>query len=357
MTRASVAPRTTGRLIAVAIAIVMLALLPSVAAAATRPIAFRIVMGACPKGTASDDATLRVDWRDADGLLKATGVTKASSTGLWVFCGSPSGDPSPEGIEPGDAITVAVRGGTSRTLVVPRFLVRVDRQTDVVSGRAPAGTEVHVTVRNETQDASSDLAVDGVGRFSGDLTDRFDIRGGDLVTIEQMQGRDRLTASVRAPWVRVWLGRARLDWSGLAGMAGLVTLIAADRREATAPVGEDTGTSRFLDVTGDPLRARVGDTVDATVLARDGRISIPDVRLTIAASTDVVVATCPAGLLYRLTVLKGGTSTARWEVWGNSSGRNVHELTGRLNVVKGSLAILDCELATGDRIAIRRVAG
>jgi hypothetical protein len=337
-------------------ATIMLALLPA-AADAARPIAFRITMGACPKGIASDDATLRVDWRDADGVLKATGTTKVSSTGLWVFCGSPSGDPSPEGIEPGDAITVAERGGTSRTLVVPRFFVRVDRQTDVVSGRAPAGTEVHVTIRNETQDASSDIPVDGTGRFSGDLTDRFDIRGGDLVTIEQMAGRDRFTATARAPWVRIWLGRALLDWSGLAGMAGLVTLSTTDRREATAPVGEGTGTSRFLDAAGDPVRARVGAGVDATVIARDGRISIPDVRLTIAPSTDVVVATCPAGLLYRLTVFKGGTSTARWERWGESSGRNVHDLTGPLDVRKGSVAILDCELATGDRIAIRRIAG
>lgn len=338
------------------VATLLTGLLP-VTAQAARPIAFRTVMGACPKGVASDSASLRVAWRDADGALKAAGATTAAPNGSWTFCGSTAGDPSPEGLEAGDRITVAERGGTERTYTVPRFGVRIDRQTDVVSGRAPVGTKVHLTVANETQDATIDLPVDADGRFSGDLTDRLDVRGGDLVTMEQAVGRDTLKTTIRAPWIRVWVGRAVLDWVGAPGVAGLVGLSTADRREATAPVGEGSGRGRFLDANGDPVRPRAGDLVDATIVASDARLRIPDVRLTLVASTDVVIAECPAGLRYQLTVLKGGTSTSRWELWGESTGRTEQDLTGRLNVVAGSIAVLDCIQATGDRVAVRRVAG
>lgn len=69
---------------------------PDVGSAATRPIAFRITMGACPKGLASDLARLRVEWLDGDGVRKDSGTTTVNAGGSWTFCRGTAADPSPE---------------------------------------------------------------------------------------------------------------------------------------------------------------------------------------------------------------------------------------------------------------------
>lgn len=329
---------------------------PAPTLAGTRPITFRITMGACPKGVASDRAALRVEWRDADGMLKGKGSTTAGATGSWTYCGSPTGDPSPEIVEAGDSILVVERGGVPRTFLVPRFLVRLHRQTDIADGRGPAGSRVHLRIVGPWGDMTRSVTVDTNGRFSTDLSDRIDVLGGDRVTMEMMQGDDQVRTTTQAPWIRVWRGRSVLDHEGTGGLAGLVTLETAARGSASAPVGGPAGSSRFTDRFGDPLRVQPGDKVAAPWLAGDATFVVPDIRLTVNPSTDVIVATCPAGQRYALTVFKGGTSSARFEAQGLSTGRIERDLTGRLDVVRGSLAIIDCIRPTGDRVAMRKVA-
>lgn len=122
------------------VALVLVALLPATAAAATRPTTFSLYMGmSCVGGTSSDDALVNVVWKGPGGRIKARDTYRAGPDGgEWEACSFET-----RLLRAGDLVKATVNGGTRR-LVVPTLVLNMDSATDTFYGRAPAGSVIRL---------------------------------------------------------------------------------------------------------------------------------------------------------------------------------------------------------------------
>lgn len=111
------------------------------ASAAPRPITFEVFIGdVCVFGRAENNSFLKVIIRDSAGRQKGREAVEADGAGNWQSCTFNGAFP----ILPGDQINVEVFDtGQTRTFTVPT-LTKIDRGTNVVAGRAPAGSNVEL---------------------------------------------------------------------------------------------------------------------------------------------------------------------------------------------------------------------
>src|SRR3712207_6080957 len=112
------------------------------ASAATNPIKFEIFIGdSCVYGKAKPNSFLKVIITDRSGVQKGRGAVESDPDGNWSACMQQGVRP----MAPGDKVAVSdFETGHKRSFTVPTLTGRVDRCTNVVSGKAPTGTTVEV---------------------------------------------------------------------------------------------------------------------------------------------------------------------------------------------------------------------
>jgi len=288
--------------IAILVALMAGMLISGTAAAANRPITFRLYTGDwCLRGYASDGATVKYKIKDASGQLKDQGTTQASDVTGSFYSDCPDYYPG-WGIEPGYQIT-ASDGHSTRKFVIPDLRMYVNRVTDAAWGIAPAGSdllldylwpaysgwEILIHERHVTADEN--------GRFRLDLHKHYWIDGGDGVGAEwtSPQG-DTVSFGADAPHVTVTLGKS--DFYGEARMysTATTTLTDSSTHEFLASASVDVGfqqgfTGTFRDADGNRHAVAPGDRLKSNV-ASDAAFIVPDIEATGDAATDTVTGRC-----------------------------------------------------------------
>jgi hypothetical protein len=285
--------RTAGSLLA---ALMLAALIPGTAAAATRPITFNLALGqGCVDGRASDSVSLDLVWRSAAGSLKGKATVATSVNGYWYWC---VGEGSANVLRIGDRLKATV-GTTVRRFTIPQLTLNVDRAQDVFRGKAPAGTTLRLFYLNGIfSDYYSEvkLTARADGRWSFDPG--WNIMGGIAADMRwNGPNGDKVWLYGHAAVLRVTIGRAGFSGETRPYRDAEVILenaATAVRKGKGTAVGDDYGTfsGQFRNAQGDLVAPAVGDRVRAPSLASDADWIVPNVEATANAGTNVVSGRC-----------------------------------------------------------------
>ncbi len=285
-----------GGLAAIVAALVLVALIPSQAAAATRPITFDLVLGySCFWGRASDNATVNYTLRDSSGVLVIGGQTTSDESGYW------SADCPTDGrsIRPGDRLRAA-DGNSVRKFVIPELTLILNRVTNVIRGRAPAGTQVEVEylypsipvpdIVSTTK--TINVGSDGVWSFRP----KRDIIGGHGASLFWGSAAGHtIYLDAAAPMVVVTIGRA--TFSGIGRVLSQATVTLRDGlTSAVKGTGGTTvdGRGQFAGVlrsAGVRVPVQAGDRIISNV-ARDADFIVPDIEATGDPAAETVSGRC-----------------------------------------------------------------
>ena len=364
-----------GRTIRAGIALLVATLLVTAAplsVSAARATTFDIELGFwCVQGRAKDAAWVVVTWKDGDGTLKAKSGTRASKKGYWGFCGD-----ADERVERGDTIKAKV-GGSSRTVTVPILRLSVDRSTDTVTGKAPAGTTLTMDAQqplnynfwkwNARRHVTS-VTADGGGSFAVDYSDPSvlgyvqDLRGRDYIEASFKTGAgDRFTRGQHVPFISVVRGKARFE-----GWYLPFKKLTVELWRASTMIDDWSGRAddwdwgffrgRFADKDGDTYRVRTNDRIVAADLGGDADWVVPAVEVSGDGKNDRVTGTCAQHARYGV-LIRSGSGALRKRLSGvvNQTGQFTHDLRRKLDIKSGNVIWLYCGLASGDVVAHRSV--
>lgn len=174
----------------------------SIDAAEPAPTISVVLFDASVRGTGTPGGTVVVTLRDPGGRLIAKRAAHVGKKGNY---GAPM---PPMSIVPG--VTIRVDDGSRATsLSVPDIRPLVDREADRVSGSAPPGSSVTITVRQGPMccgpalKATRTVTADGTGRYRADFSAVTDIIGPNLVDVDVPIGDDLVVARGVAPWLNV----------------------------------------------------------------------------------------------------------------------------------------------------------
>lgn len=363
--------RAAGAMVA---ALMLAALIPATAAAASRPITFEgTVDNSCLNGRASDNSSLTLVWRNASGALKEKVTLATDDFGYWSHC--VYGRTPPVVLQRGDQLK-AVVGSTARRFVIPNLTLNVDRANDVFRGKAPAGTTVRLfylagIFADYYEEAK--LTVGGDGRWSHDPG--WNIMGGIYADIRwRSSNADFVWLTGRAPMLRVTLGKARFTGETVARRSIKVILENASsgvRKAAGSDVANKYGefSGRFRNTQGTLVPLAAGDRLRAPTLAADADWIVPNIEATANASTDVVTGRCfNAGTSARfvdVTVFRAtATNPLRGRFLGSTDSNGSFTIDfahgdpspffhGPANVKSGDRIDVNCLQDTGDWVALR----
>lgn len=303
--------RTLGSLLA---GLLLVALIPAGAAAAT-PITFNLYLGeSCIRGQASGGAAVSLVWRKANGTLKARATVRATDWGSWSYC-------SPEGakiLKVGDRLKASV-GTATHKLVIPTLTLNADRAKNLFKGRAPAGSTLELNyhagiIADYYEQANVRTRSDGTWSYRPYST--YDLMGGIHAEMRWGNGHgDEIWVSDTSPFFRVIIGKPA--FAGLTRPGRSVTITV---RNGVTNVVKATGTAvgdrlgnfagRFRNSAGKLVPLAVGDRFNAPTIASDANWIVPRVVGTANVATDVVSGRCfDSGTSQRyveIRVVRGG---------------------------------------------------
>jgi hypothetical protein len=347
-------------LVGVLAALVLAALLPATAAAATRPITFELNLGgSCISGRVSDRATLKVIWRSSAGVVKVKETIRAGSMGYWEACSSPS-----RLLKSGDQIKVTV-GTTVRKFVVPKLSLNLDRVNDVFNGKAPAGTKVHLTypaglfadyVLSKTVTARAD----GTWRYK---PSGFDIMGGLYASIGWTSAKkDSIAVDGVAPSLTATLGSSVVTGVSKPKATVKATLFNATtmavRATAKGVANRSGGFSvRFLDSAGDKVAVKAGNRLRATSVAADADWIVPGAQVAADVAGDIVTGRCrDAGTSARSYWVRVSAPGDSWrgEAIGSVDAKGYFEIDfADPTMSEGGIFYEPADIRSGDTIELR----
>ena len=328
------------------------ALLPAPAAGAvsftfTISLGYQAVIGSGPP-SALHTITLFAP----SGEIRAVALVTSDASGYW-YAGLD------EPVFGGDKVRASALGA-SRTVTVPGLWMRANRVTDVISGKWMANTVLKVLVTHRPAlDYSATYhdrttTAGPTGTFSIDFTGTVDLKGADTYGAVYMSGPDAFWVSQWIPYMVV--RRANTSVEGIVNPAQVVTLTLKDslgnvRGSATAQ-GDYLGFfyGDFATGVGEPVLPRKTDRVVGS-FGSDANVTVPDIRLSGVAATDVVTGACMAGVPFELFARKADYGDYVYRYGTTDSGGNLtRDLTADVNLAKGDVLRLTCRYTTGDRV-------
>lgn len=341
---------------------------PLAAAAAPRPITFDVFIGDyCVTGRAKNDSFLKVIVRDADGRLKIREAVDADSAGYWESCVMFGAAP----IVPGDKISVTVFGtGQKRDFTVPTLTVKTNRGTNVVSGKAPADTNVEL----EAFDFRFDLwgeAYDSVhvipatgGSYSYDFdTDGVDIKGGAHIVARWRNGSDTVSVGrfQYAPFITFQLGASQVGGAG--GANGLVKIkLSANKGSSVFAVANGVGSyvdssflTDFATSDGEPYKVKGGEWLNAPALGAASSWRIPQIDAAADLAADKVRGDCFANGRF-MVLVQGPAAYGLGFGEADSNGDFEVDLGDQVDIKKGYRVAVLCYSPEGDEIVSEGVA-
>jgi hypothetical protein len=334
-----------------------------VASAARPPITFQIFIGdSCVSGTAKSDSFLKVIITDRSGIQKGRGAVETDPEGNWSACLQQGIRP----MAPGDKVAVTdFESGQKRSFKVPTLTGRVDRGSNVVSGKAPTGTTVEV----EAFDFRFDLwgeqydSVQHVPATNGGYSYDFDnagvdIKGGASVVIRWRSGADVVMVGrfQIAPYVVLALGQS--DFAGASGPNRLAQLTLSGSGGVLASgngvgsYGDTTFYGDFADEDGERYFVQGGEQLNAPVLGASSSWRVPRIAGKADLVNDVVSGNCFAnGRFVTLAQGPGGFGYGLGFGTAKPDGTFSVDLTDQVDMVKGFRVGILCYSAEGDEVS------
>jgi hypothetical protein len=356
----SFAPR---RLVAATATGLLLALFAtSTVSAAPRPITFDVFIGDyCVSGRAANNSFLKLVIKDKSGTIKGRGAVEADGQGYWQACLGPANG----GILPGDSINARVFDTTnSRTFTVPLLTGKIDRGTNVASGKAPSGTTVQIEAFDwrwdlwgDSYDVISNVTAAG-GSYAHDFdSDGVDIRGGASVAIRWSNAGDTVHVGrfQIAPYVSLNIGRHDMYGASSANGPVKVTLKNGSTTVATAngvgSYGDTSFVADWADADGEPYTLKGGEMLSAPALGGHTSWRVPQINPSANLAADTVSGTCFAnGRVLALAQDPSGIGYGLDKGQAGSDGKFTINLSSQVNIKKGFRLAVLCYSIDGDEV-------
>lgn len=245
-------------------------------------------------------------------------------------------------------------GAFVRTVSVPDLTAALDRVTNVVRGRAPAGRTVDLVYGACDSEGVCAKVLPGPvtanshGRYRKDLSRSIDIDGSDIVrAIYTNSGGDRFYREGRAPYMTI-TGPNRFKLSCLPAGTTILRLLsptgalrASKTFHATRGCRTVSGTFRR---NGHAVNIHTGDRIRSD-FASDARMTWPSPF--VAASGYDYSGRCLPNVDWHLTIIDGD-STATYSGQTDADGR--FSQMGYQLIAPGAALRLTCESIRGDRV-------
>ena len=333
------------------------------AAAAPRPLSVDVNIGdSCVSGEAKKNAFVKVVVRDAAGNIKLREVADTGPYGEWGVCGYA------DTIRTGDKVKVVVfETGQSRKFTVPQLTIDANRVSEIVSGKAPAGSVIMVAVSSvgasyvglPEYDVTESVVAGAGGTYSYDFSaDGIDLIGGATAaaTWKSAGGAVQVHRLTSVPGLMVTIGQAQFSGSFKPNAHLGITVTHGASQVAT---GDAIGDSyyggqvygQFVDADAEPYAIATGDWINAPALGSDGTFQVPQIDGSANLSTERVSGTCFASGLYVVAVagpdyyefgLTFGTAAA--------NGTFTADLSDQLNIRKNFTVQIGCYTANADLV-------
>jgi hypothetical protein len=333
------------------------------ALAAPRPLSVNLSIGdSCVTGLARKNSFVKVVVRDPSGFVKLRQAADTGSYGEWQACGFSYP------IVTGDTIKATVfETGQSRSFVVPKLTIDTDRVSEVVSGKAPAGS--HLTLEVSTSGASvvglpdydetRSLVGAGNGTYSYDFsTDYIDLIGGALATVtwQSAGGNVQVQRQTYVAGLSVTLGEAQFSGAfkpnahlGIVVKHNGTQVATGDAVADPFYGGEISG--HFVDSDTEPYAIQAGDRINAPGLGADGTFIVPDINGQANLATDHVSGTCFANGRWVVVVTDPDLFQFGFDFGtAGANGKFNSDLSGQLNIKKGFTVQIGCYTANVDSV-------
>lgn len=353
--RFALARGRTARVLSAAVgASLLIGALVTPALGAPRPLTMDILIGDfCVGGDAKPNTVIKFVVKDISGGLKGRSAMMSAPDGTWSGCV----DFFADGFAAGDKIKV-VDYDTNQQLnyTIPRLTLAVNRTTDVVSGKAPAG--MHLTLEavdfntpffgEDPYDVIKHVTANGSGAYSHDFgNDGADLRTGALLEVRSSGAGGAITVrrQMSVPGLYVLLNEAVFAGYMRPYFPIDITLKVNGSKVATgSAVGDGGGQydGRFVDADGEFYRVAGGESLKAPALGIAW--TVPQVNGTVSRQTDVVSGTCfpnsPWVVLAGIFGFANGTT--------DGSGAFSVDVTDQTDLVKGDQVAIGCFTKAGD---------
>jgi len=372
----ALATRLSLAAIAVALALALAAIAPGFARAQTpaptpapTPVPPALVatvsLGtAAVTGQARPSAELALEVLAPGGALKAGGSGNALPFIGFYSLGASNADGQAVPVTAGDLVRLREEGGRTIEGVVPVLTITGDADTDVVSGMAPPGAVVTVTVSGAfgANAASVSATTDVSGRYSASFAGTSDLQAGSNLRADHVDGA--FTFRVERPLTEQV--NIRLYSNTVTGLGPNGAPVLVELRRGGQALADGLSVGAFLglfgvdlvDPAGDAVPVQPGDELRVRI-GGSPRLDygVPDLALEVDAAADAIAGRAPVGAAVQVTAGGGFNPPARTATAG-PDGRYSVSFAGEVDLAPGSSGqVTSTERRTGVDISVARAWG
>jgi hypothetical protein len=343
------------------------ALLATGASAATPKVTFFFNFGdGCIYGTAKPNASIKVVVHSAAGKTIGKGTTQIDSDGYWQFCDFYAV------VRPGMSVdtTVFNTKGTLSTAsaTVPDLAIKVDRDADTVSGRAPANSTISISLSDylfdhwgQSYDVYEVVPVGSSGSWSHDFgADGINIRGGAMATVEWLDSAATIDAVRLAFAPQVGLTRNTPEFGGFTRMNGGVSISLTDgvNELASGHAAGDWQVGSYWGLLSDPndelYDLQGGEWLTATGIGSGVSWQVPTGIASVNKATDVVAGKCFSHGRYVVEAWNNGYLYGIKYGTAAANGSFSKDMSSKINLKRGITVNLTCFTGAGDYFVDQR---
>ncbi len=247
---------------------------------------------------------------------------------------------------------------------MPNLTATIDRVTDTMSGRGPAGSKLRIECGGspfgqfEPCQYTKNVTANGSGNWSQHIP--IDLFGGFTMSVKWHNDfGDIVYRWVTTPWFEVFLGQAQ--WSGVGSANSSPSILVQDASSAqkgtdTATAGPDGSFSGFVRDNADhKVNIQPGDHVTSDI-ASDAEFVVPDISATANAANDHVRGQCEltdtyGGVfveVYRSGQLVGAALGGASDGTFNIDFGHASPTTHKANIKVGDQVLVKCIEGSGD---------
>ena len=295
------------------------------------------------------NSSIKVILRTPQGDLKGRTTVSSNASGYWY--GACVGN-----AETHDKVR-ATDGSTARTFKIPVVTARANRKTDVVSGRAKAGTDVTIylsdcqSMKECTSFPGRVVHVSGTGHYSTDFTSVLDANGRDSANVYWTSSNgDSIYRYASFPWINATYHGNSL-W-GYAAAGQQVTLKAKTSSGSllatttTTADGYGNFSGEFWSANGAPVYLVAGMKI---AMSTGGTLTMPSMSVLPDPASDSVSGTCGARQFYEVYAFD--STWTRPQPYSYAYGKS--DATGHFTRNMANANYPTFDLQAGDEVQVR----
>src|SRR4051794_30429945 len=323
---------------------------------AQRPLTMDVLIGDfCVQGTAKPDTVIKIMIKDSAGNSKGHEAFMSEDDGFWSGCV----DFFSDGFTTGDSIRVTDYDTDQHlNYTIPRMTMSVNRVTDVVSGKAPAGMHMQLEAADfntplfgkDPYDIVKNVTANGSGEYSHDFgNDGADLMTGAFLELSASGAGGTVTVHriMNVPGLYVLFGHS--DFQGYMPPyfpIGVTLKVGGNEVASGHAVGDASGTysGKFIDADGEQYHVIGGEALKAPKLGISW--TVPHIDGNVNRQTDVVSGTCFPNAVWAVIAGFGGFANGTTGADGTFS----IDMSDQTDIVKGDQVAIGCFTNAGDLV-------